>query len=289
MSEDMTLAKAADTWLAAKEARVSRNCHMVYASYIGLWKKHFKARTKLRSVDSGDIEKYLAGRTTAARSRNNERTILRMFFGACVRHGWITRNPAEAVEKFRETKRRIRTLSENDEARLLRVAREHDELVYGFVLTLVRSGLRRGTVGKLEWSDIDFSNAEWRIPGAKMKSREDFNGRPVAADLLAWLRERRRPAGLVFGRLDAEDWKTIVAKADLKGLMPHDLRRTFVTRCRRKGVPMEVTMFLSDHRNVAVVLECYREVDPDEAREAMATLLAPRKAAEGSERKSEGA
>ena len=56
----------------------------------------------------------------------------------------------------------------------------------------------------------------------------------------------------------------MLEEAEISDLRPHDLRRSFVTRCRRKGIPMEVTMKLSDHRDLATVLKCYREIDSDE-------------------------
>ena len=52
------------------------------------------------------------------------------------------------------------------------------------VVPLRLYGLRRGTVSQLDWNDIDFNQGQWAIPGAKMKSREDFVGRPVAPELL---------------------------------------------------------------------------------------------------------
>lgn len=260
--------EALDDWLEIKKSRVSSGCYTVYACYARAWKDAFGKRL-LRGLEATDVEKYLAGRETSARSRNNERNVMRMFFAHCIRAEWITRNPAEVVEKFRETKRKIRTLDEKEEGRLLEAAAKVGDQVYGFVLCLVQSGLRRGTVAAVEWGDIDFDRSEWSIPAGKMKSREDFTGRPIARDLMRWLRGRRSPAGVVFGPLDPGDWEAVIGLARLKGVKPHDLRRSFVTRCRRLAVPMETTMFLSDHRDVKVVLDAYREVDPGEAREAI--------------------
>jgi integrase len=50
------------------------------------------------------------------------------------------------------------------------------------------------------------------------------------------------------------------AAAGLRGLWFHDLRRSFITRARRVGVPESVVMKMSGHRTRAV-FERYNVVD----------------------------
>jgi integrase len=272
--EDAAFDEAADTWLEGKKARVSPGCHTVYRVYVGHWKAAFSARN-IRSLEPADVEKYLKKRKAdglAPRSLNDERSTLRSFLSWAVDLGYISRNPIARVEKFREPKRAIRVLEPEEEDRLLEEARKLGEAFHGAVLCLLQSGLRRGAVGKLEWTDIDFRRGEWRLPAAKVKAREDFVGRPIAPALLAWLRDHAGTSGLVFGRLDSKKWSEAVKAAGFSWLRPHDLRRNFITRCRRAGVPLEVAMYLSDHRDVAVVLACYRAVDSRDAKAAMAKL-----------------
>jgi integrase len=57
-------------------------------------------------------------------------------------------------------------------------------------------------------------------------------------------------------------------------LKRHDLRRTFITRCRRAEIPMEITMALSDHKDVRTMLSVYRRVDECDTRQALARLEA---------------
>ena len=240
--------------------------------------KHLKAHLKtrrLRELEPRDVEAYFRRRNNQGakpRTLNNERALLRSFFKYAVEIGYLARSPMGTVKKFREQKRNVRTLTETQERRLLEAARKVDDQTYGFILCLLRSGLRRGTVGELEWRDIDFEQGEWNIPARKMKSREDFTGRPILPDLLEYLKNRRQPAGLTFGALQAENWQEAIKQARLQEYRPHDLRRCFVTECRRRGVPMEVAMFLSDHRDLATVLKCYRAIGQDEVRHAVRLL-----------------
>ncbi len=265
--------EAADTWLAAKGDRVSPSCETVYRVYVNSWGRYFKAKP-LRSVEAADLEKYLRlrSRKVKPRSLNNERATLSSFFRFARRRHWTHENPVEGVEVYREAKRTIRVLDEPQEEKFLEECKAGGDDLYGFTLTLTRSGLRRGTVAQLEWGDIDWTAGEWAIPGAKMKSREDFFGRPVAPDLLAYLTARRKPAGLIFGRLDSKRFQAAAKRSGASWLRPHDLRRGFVSACRRQGIAMEITMHLSDHRDLATVLASYRAVDPAEVKAAMQRL-----------------
>ncbi|HUM13354.1 MAG TPA: tyrosine-type recombinase/integrase, partial [Myxococcaceae bacterium] len=62
-----------------------------------------------------------------------------------------------------------------------------------------------------------------------------------------------------------------VKAADLHGLWFHDLRRSFVTRARRVGVPESVVMRMSGHRTRAV-FERYNVVDTQDLRAAVRAL-----------------
>ena len=62
-----------------------------------------------------------------------------------------------------------------------------------------------------------------------------------------------------------------VKAAELHGLWFHDLRRSFITRARRVGVPESVVMRMSGHRTRAV-FERYNVVDTQDLRAAVRAL-----------------
>ena len=147
-ADDVALGEAIDAWYRTKEDRLSKTTVWVYSTYRNHWKKHFRVSMTLRAVQTKNIDGYLRKRKRAGispRSLNNERARLREFFGFCVDRGWLVRNPAKPVERYRETKRKIRTLNDAEQARLLDEARKAKESFHGFLLCLLRSGLRRGT------------------------------------------------------------------------------------------------------------------------------------------------
>ena len=61
--------------------------------------------------------------------------------------------------------------------------------------------------------------------------------------------------------------------AGLDGIWFHDLRRSFVTRARKLGVPESVVMRMSGHRTRAV-FDRYNIVSEDDLRDAVARIEA---------------
>ena len=66
-------------------------------------------------------------------------------------------------------------------------------------------------------------------------------------------------------------FRRAVEAAELHGLWFHDLRRSFVTRSRRVGVPESVVMRMSGRRTRAV-FERYNVVDTQDLRAAVRAL-----------------
>ena len=62
-------------------------------------------------------------------------------------------------------------------------------------------------------------------------------------------------------------FRRAVVATGLEGLWFHDLRRSFITRARRVGVPESVVMRMSGHRTRAV-FERYNVVDTQDLRVA---------------------
>jgi integrase len=293
VTENVATDAAAESWLALKELTVSHTCLSVYRVYVRSWQAAFKAK-RLRALEEeeisavtspiepgekkplGPVAQYFSRRKAeglSERSLNDELYCARAFFTWAIDRGYMSRNPAKWIPKFHQAERTIRVLEAEEEARLLKESRKVGERFYGSILCLMRSGLRRGTVARLEYSDIDWDNREWKIPAAKMKSKVDFLQRPIAPDLFAWFKEHARTAGRIFGPFSIKKWKLAVSSAGLSNIRPHDVRRGFVTMCRRANIPMEVCMYLSDHRDIATVIKVYRAVDPRDAWKAMNALF----------------
>ena len=275
--EDRTFGEAVDMWLEEKRPHIAESYYRTYAIYRDRWLARW-AGTSLGQITQRHLEIYLnelIAQGYAAVSANGERGALRMFFKWCHDHGWIRSNPAAGLRKFREPPRSITTIDPPQLGALLEAAEEESDCYYLFTMLLAYSGLRRGTVLALTWEDLDLDGGTWRIPAEKMKSKEPYEGRPIHPTLLAELRERKsnRIRAKLVNSIKYTTWQRLCRKAGLDGLTCHDLRRTFVTQCRREGLEMEITMWLSDHRDLRTVLRIYREIDTAEAAEGLARLF----------------
>jgi integrase len=157
-----------------------------------------------------------------------------------------------------------RVLSETEEALLRREA----PMINQFILLAVETGLRRRALLSLRWEYLDLQAGKMRLPGELLKSGRELR---VPLSQRAWdcLVELKKsstselvlpiPASTL-----GDAWRRACRVCGLTGLKIHDLRKTFLTRCRRRNVPLEVACALSDHRDYRVALGVYRLVDEED-------------------------
>jgi integrase len=141
------------------------------------------------------------------------------------------------------------------------------------------TGMRRGEILRLRWSNVDLSSAEIRLDSGTTKNDEPRTI-PLAGELLEMLRierERGAESEYVFTRASGKigsfrkAWKSATNRAGLPGLLFHDLRRTGVRNLVRAGVPERVAMAISGHKTRAI-FERYNIVSGRDLRDAAAKL-----------------
>jgi len=201
--------------------------------------------------------------THAATSTNAHRALLRWFFGHLARRGVLDRSPAADLPRFPEAPVEARALTEEEVARLLRSA---VGLTRAFVVLALETGLRRGTLASLRWEWVDLEDGWLHLPPAAMKARRRFDVPLTEAALEALRSVRASIAGPVwpFGDSAVEKrFRKLRRRAGVDCRF-HDLRRTFFTLARERGVPLEIAMRLSDHKDERTALRHYRAISPGE-------------------------
>jgi integrase len=157
-----------------------------------------------------------------------------------------------------------------------------EPLLRPILLTAYDTGMRLREVLGLRWDQVDLGERVVRLAAQDTKTEQAravyLTGRVVAA-----LRELPRPlrdaAGPVFVNPGSgEAWQDIrkmfrraCAGAELTGIWFHDLRRSFVTNARRRGIPESVVMRMSGHKTRAV-FDRYNVVSEDDLRDAVRRL-----------------
>jgi integrase len=180
-------------------------------------------------------------------------------------------------------------------------------LVYAPILLALATGLRKGEVFGLKWSDLDGESlhvsrtlsqtaqgVELKTPKTK-KSNRTIALPQFSVDLLRRHRAEQsktklamgsgyRDKGLIFARPDGSPWKTtsfdgmfarFVRNAELWKLRPelkrfrfHDLRHTQATQLLKAGENIKVVSERLGHASITITLDTYAHVLPNMQAEA---------------------
>lgn len=269
----------------------------------------------LRSVTAFDIERFKSKRLKAGRKPatvNRDLDRIRSVFSRALEWGFVTEHPLRAVKRAKGADNsRVRYLSKDEERRLRKAltAREaqrrkqrhsgNDWIAKrdgqprsewpddGFtdhllpvVLVAMNTGLRRGELFGLAWSDVSLPSAVLTVTAGNAKSRKarhvPLNGE--AADVLRRWKEQSDGAGLVFpgvsgGKLTNvnKSWAGLVADSNLADFRFHDLRHDFASKLVMAGVDLNTVRELLGHADIGMTLR-YSHLSPDRLADAVAKL-----------------
>jgi len=184
-------------------------------------------------------------------------------------------NPAQGIKKFPETKRERFLQSDELPAFFTALAEEQNEALRDYFLISLLTGARRSNVQEMQWRQINFDRAEWRIPTTK-------NGEPqtvtLSAEALEILRNRKTDdAGVwVFPGTGAtghlvepkKAWRRVLDRAGIDDLRIHDLRRTLGSWQAKTGASLAIVGKSLNHKSPSTTA-IYARLDLDPVRESV--------------------
>jgi integrase len=197
-------------------------------------------------------------------SVNRELEQLRAILRYARNEGLIAASPFERsssplISKADETKR-TRVLTREEEKRLLKVCeRPERRHLIPLIIFAVDTGMRKGEMLSLKWSDINIKSKTITVRATTTKTLQARTV-PISARLLDVLMELpgQSPADLVFTHRKWQNgWDAACRDAKIEGLRWHDLRATFITRMVERGVPVELVAKISGHQDVATLYAHY--------------------------------
>ena len=236
-------------------------------------------------VDAEGIEAYLMrlrddGLTKG--TRNRHLAILKVLMAKAHEWGYVPSDPAREVRTERVGRKKPRPYREEELSRLLpELQTRHREIAVIYLET----GLRRGELMKLLWSDVDLVERTVTVRETKNEDDRVVPLSNAAYDILVrgrltWEDDQRTTRSVdpkVYGTL--ADIRQVIVRAMAKNqldperrawLRPiHSLRDTFITRLARNGIPLDRRMTLAGHRDPAMNM-AYGEVEPTALRDAIA-------------------
>jgi integrase len=264
---------------------------------LGILKTVF-GRHRVRTITHGDIERYRSARLaapivvknkkgvvtkTAQRSIatvNRELSILRRVFNVAVRNGWLLRNPIDCGHSLiapGDEKPRERILTREEEDRLLAVCGPPRAHLRPILICALDTGMRRGEILKLKWSDVDFAERAINILALNTKTlrqRQVAMTARLAAELdRMWSESAKRPDDLVFGVTGSvrQAFRAARKLAGLPGVRFHDLRHTCATKLVAAQIPLSEVGRILGH-NQPITTYRYVNANVETARRAAAAL-----------------
>lgn len=248
------------------------------------WRCHIKpklGRHKLRTIRREDVSKLLQGLSGQLQPATvgKVHTVLQGVLRLAVEWGYISHNPAARMKQTRANKREGRALTPEQIEALCRELPDLRDCT--IVRLLAFTGLRPGELRGLRWHDvgeralqIERSVSANRVGPTKTRRSRSVELQPAARKtLLEWYMACGQPAADAYvipgARSQVSFWtddgyskwgqKVFVpaaTRAGLKGLVPYDLRHTFISALVAEGRDLYWLARQTGH-NPAVMLERY--------------------------------
>ena len=185
------------------------------------------------------------------------------------------KNPTIGIKKFKEVSR-DRFLQPDELQKFFEaVADEENETIRDYILISLLTGARRSNILAMQWKEISFDRAEWRIPETKNGESHTV---PLTIQVVQLLNKRKalKTSRFVFhgsgktGHLvePKKGWIRIKERAGIEDLRLHDLRRTLGSWQATTGASLPIIGKTLAHKNVSTTA-IYARLNNDPVRESM--------------------
>ena len=181
-------------------------------------------------------------------------------------------NPVKKVEMCQEPPGRERYLESHEIDKLLQEAAEH---LRPIITIALYTGMRKGEILSLTWSDIDFDLNQIHVKHSK---NGDLRRIPMSKEVVDVLRCLCKNQESVFTHCDGSPVKCIktgfeaaVKRAKIEDFSFHDLRHTFASYMVMNGAELLTVSRILGHKGINMTLR-YAHLSPSYQRDAMKGL-----------------
>lgn len=244
-----------------------------------------KEKTGGRKLHAETLGKGLSDRTIRAIHANCRTALQR-----AVQDGLIRTNPAVGCKLPPKKARKMQVLTQNEILRFLHQAK--DEGYYELFLLELGTGMRRGEILALKWSDLNLSTGELRIERqvyiikaeviiSAPKTKASVRTVILPSSLVRVLEEYRKsvdsewmfPSPLDNSRPRnpssvRKRLQLILERAGCKKVHFHDLRHTFATMALEHGMDVKTLSATIGHVSSATTLDIYSHITDTMQRQA---------------------
>ena len=239
------------------------------------------------------IEAQKQPKGLSAKTVRNIHQIISSALKLAVEQRLIAHNPADGCALPKAERKEMQTLPVEQLTSFLREAK--DSGVYELYYLDLATGLRRGELLGLKWTDVDLdrgvlkiqraiSRQNGKVVEAPLKTKNAYRTLPLSADAIDVLMQQRRKTGnseWVFpsptgGPMSPDSvlhmLHRVLKRAGLPKVRFHDLRHTFATLALQNGVDVKTVSGVLGHFSAGFTLDTYAHVTTSAKREAAKTM-----------------
>ena len=217
---------------------------------------------RLTAIRAFDLDKAVAG-CTLPRSRKYVYHILHnsLYRAYCL--DLIPTNVASKMTLVRHRQKRGQSLTHEEQTKFLNAVK--DTPYYNAFRFLLLTGVRRGELMSIKFSDVLHADKLIKINGTKTETSERYIILTEEIEKII-AQQLERHAGEVYVFPYSADALTHLFKQVCPNHKLHDLRHTFITRCAESGIHINVTQTLVGHKTLNTTLAIYTHTSLDFAR-----------------------
>ena len=307
----MTLGEWMDKWMDEYMIfTIKENTIKGYRSQIDHQIKPFIGHKQLASLTTADIQKFynkikkegrvhphpIHGHVLSDSMVRKIHMMLHEAMEVAVRERYIVRNPTDNTTIPKKTTTEKQVLDDSQLNRFLE-AIQGEPYWHDFFYVEVMTGLRRGEICGIKWSDIDFNEGTLCIKrsvstkeggGVSIgETKTDAGVRtiimPPSVATLLWKKRSdainewvfphyTNPSDPVHPSSAYKKLKTLLKRLELPLLRFHDLRHTFATQATDGGVDPKTLAGILGHTDASFTLDTYTHVTSDMQRGASAIV-----------------
>lgn len=254
-----------------------------YQLYLDTHINIYLGNMKVIDIKRKTIQDFIAhlknSTTLSNNSINKQYTLVNSILQKLVIDEILLQNPAIGVKKLAVEKKKMNVLAVVELQKLLDVCQQYNKDFYPMLLTATSTGMRRGELLALKWSNIDLVNKKIRIeenlykgkfvtPKTKTSKRNIVITPELAKTLKEWkLKSKNNKYDLVFPNSIGEpmearnmvrrEFDPLLKLAGLDKIRWHDLRHTYASILIAENIPVKFIQTQLGHNSIKTTMDTY--------------------------------
>lgn len=279
-TNNTTLAQAIELYL--DYSRANKKSYKLDINYCKVFIEQWGKNLRLKDLTPQKIERFKSIMKADHQNSTVNRYLeaLSKMFNIAISNNLAKENPLKEVKKLKQNNYKIRFLTKEEEKALFEVFYENKSYHYfiPIVICALQTGMRKGEILNLKWSNIDFDNKFIELLQTKSgKARKIPISQKLMKELLQ-IRETKISEYVFANPYTKNRYQFIhkgfdeaVRKANIKKFRFHDLRHTAATRMTEMGIDLAVVQEILGHSDVKTTMR-YAHPVPERKLKAIEVL-----------------